>query len=306
LAGQDVHDAILAALDDAKVVVVIWSDTATRSPWVRDEATRAARQNKLVTTHVPAFDLGDLPLGFGQRHSTDVGDRPAVVRALASLGVLGQSAPIGSRADRGRDLLTRVREIGARDRATQSRQAQERVLGPDPESKKLIMLRVGRFGPYVERDQQHDGHPSKRSAIPRDVDPDAVDLAFAVRLLSLPRELGLHPQSGKPITAAVGRYGPYVHCDGIYARLNSSHDVFNVSLSFAAALLAERSAESSKGKPWQPPTLVKELGDHPTQGGPVLILSGRYGPYVRHGTKMRACLEGSDQKNSHLPTLSIC
>lgn len=71
-AGQDFHDAVLTALDAAKAVIVIWSETAVRSPWVRDEATRASRQSKLVTTHVSTFDLANLPLGFGQRHSTDV------------------------------------------------------------------------------------------------------------------------------------------------------------------------------------------------------------------------------------------
>ena len=86
-AGQDFHDAILAALDACKAVIVIWSAAAARSPWVRDEASRAARDNKLITTHAPGFDLAHIPLGMGQRQCEDVTDRAAIIKALGKLEV---------------------------------------------------------------------------------------------------------------------------------------------------------------------------------------------------------------------------
>ncbi|KAB2915813.1 MAG: toll/interleukin-1 receptor domain-containing protein [Hyphomicrobiaceae bacterium] len=89
--GEDLHDAIVAALDAAKAVVVIWSDAAVASMWVRDEARRAARKNKLITAHVPSFDLDKIPLGFGERRCDNVEDRDQIVRALAWFGVLPQA-----------------------------------------------------------------------------------------------------------------------------------------------------------------------------------------------------------------------
>jgi tetratricopeptide (TPR) repeat protein len=86
-AGEDFHDAILAALDGSRAVIVIWSDAAAHSRWVRDEATRADQQKKLITTHVPGFDLRNLPLGFGQLQCDNVEDHHRILRALRRLGV---------------------------------------------------------------------------------------------------------------------------------------------------------------------------------------------------------------------------
>jgi TIR domain-containing protein len=91
-AGQNFHDAIVAALNNAKAVIVIWSKAAAASSWVRDEAQKADRQNKLITTHVPNFDLIDVPLGFGQRHCDNVEDRAAIIRALGVHGVHPQDS----------------------------------------------------------------------------------------------------------------------------------------------------------------------------------------------------------------------
>ena len=154
-AGQDFHDAILTALDAAKAVIVIWSETAVRSPWVRDEATRASRQSKLVTTHVSTFDLANLPLGFGQRHSTDVRDRGAIVRALAKHGVVPQPEGARTNPERGRELIAKLRDMKAGRHARHNdpgvpSDAPDRTLGIDPKSKKQVTLRAGRFGPFVQ------------------------------------------------------------------------------------------------------------------------------------------------------------
>ncbi len=88
--GEDLHDAIAAALEAAKAVVVIWSDAAVASMWVRDEARRGAKKSKLITTHVPGFDLEKIPLGFGERHCANIEDRAQLIRALGRYGVVPQ------------------------------------------------------------------------------------------------------------------------------------------------------------------------------------------------------------------------
>ena len=92
------------------------------------------------------------------------------------------------------------------------------------------------------------------------------------------------PETGKPITAGLGRYGPFILHDGTYANLGSVEEVFSVGINRAVVLLAEKAAGGGKGR-WQraAPTVLKELGEHPSEGGKVQVLSGRYGPYVKHG-----------------------
>ncbi|HKQ54662.1 MAG TPA: type I DNA topoisomerase [Methyloceanibacter sp.] len=164
--------------------------------------------------------------------------------------------------------------------------AEGKVLGADPESGLDITLRTGRFGPYVQLGEQDGAEKPKRASIPKGNDPQAVDLARALVLLSLPREVGLHPESGKPITAGFGRFGPYIQHDGKYASLGTPEDVFEIGLNRAVSLLAEKAA-SSRGR--RGASVLKELGEHPELGGKVQVLTGRYGPYVKHG-KINATL----------------
>ena len=163
--------------------------------------------------------------------------------------------------------------------------ADGKVLGTDPETGLEVSVRTGRFGPYVQLGEAVDGEKPKRGSIPKGNDPDAIDLARALQLLSLPREVGLHPETGKPILAGYGRYGPYIQHDGKYASLSTPEEVFEVGANRAISLLAEKAANRSP----RGATVIKELGDHPEGGGKVQVLSGRYGPYVQHG-KVNATL----------------
>ena len=114
--------------------------------------------------------------------------------------------------------------------------------------------------------------------------PTPSSSAYALKLLSLPREVGLHPETGKPITAGLGRYGPFILHDGTYANLPTVEEVFDVGINRAVVLLAEKKAGGGKGRFQRAaPTVLKELGEHPSEGGKVQVLSGRYGPYVKHG-----------------------
>jgi DNA topoisomerase-1 len=160
------------------------------------------------------------------------------------------------------------------------------LLGEDPETSLPVTLRSGRFGPYV---QLGDGEKPKRASIPKGWAPDSIDLEAALKLLSLPREVGTHPESGKPIVAGIGRYGPFVEHDGKYANLDSVDEVFTVGANRAVALLAEK---KSGGRQQRTAAVLKELGEHPALGGPVTVRSGRFGPYVNHG-KLNATLPKS-------------
>jgi DNA topoisomerase-1 len=146
-----------------------------------------------------------------------------------------------------------------------------------------VTLRTGRFGTYLQLGEGTKDDKPKRSSIPKGVDAATIDLEKALQLLSLPREVGLHPETGAMITAGLGRYGPFVLHDGKYANLESMEEVFSVGINRAVAVIAEKAAGGGKGRFQRAgPTVLKDLGAHPEEGGPIQILSGRYGPYIAH------------------------
>ena len=168
-----------------------------------------------------------------------------------------------------------------------------KLLGHDPDTGLAVTLRKGRFGPYVQLGDGTEDEKPKRASVPRGVDAAALELENALKLLSLPREVGLHPESGKPIVAGLGRYGPFVLHDGMYANLDSVEDVFTVGLNRAVALIAEKAAGGKGRFQRAKPTVLKELGEHP-DGGPIQVLSGRYGPYVKHASVNATIPNGKD------------
>jgi DNA topoisomerase-1 len=155
-----------------------------------------------------------------------------------------------------------------------------------------ILLKSGRFGPYVERDE-------KRASIPKDIPLEDVTAEVAERLLSLPREIGAHPESGKPITASIGRYGPYLAHDGKYAKLGSTAEVFETGMNAAVAKLADAAngGGRQRGAAREP---IAVLGKHPGSGGEVKVMEGRYGPYVTDGTTNATLPKGTDPESLNL------
>lgn len=151
-------------------------------------------------------------------------------------------------------------------------------MGKDPETGLEVTRRSGRFGPYI---QLGEGKEAKRASIPKDI-PE-LDLEWALKLLNLPREVGIHPESGKPITASIGRYGPYLAHDGKYARLKATAEVFETGMNAAVVKLAEAASGGGRGARTAAEPL-KTFGAHPTSGGEIKLMSGRYGPYVTDGT----------------------
>jgi DNA topoisomerase-1 len=155
-------------------------------------------------------------------------------------------------------------------------------LGEDPQTGLDVTVRSGRFGPYLQIGETvKDGDKPKRAGLPKGVAPDEIDLKQALALLSLPREVGKHPEDGEPIRAGIGRFGPYVQHVKTYANLDSPEEVFTIGLNRAVTLIAEKIAKGPrKGRFGADPG--RALGDHPAKGGPVVAKKGRYGPYVSH------------------------
>ena len=152
---------------------------------------------------------------------------------------------------------------------------EDTILGVDEDDN--ILLRSGRFGPYVQRGEGENKDKPKRSSIPKDVPLESVDLAQAVALLSLPRDVGMHPESGKVITATIGRYGPYLRHDGKSGSLTSTDEVFTIGINHAVTVLAEAKDKQRRG-----PAVLKELGVHPDDEQAINVMDGRFGPYVKH------------------------
>ncbi|HKW53715.1 MAG TPA: type I DNA topoisomerase [Stellaceae bacterium] len=153
-----------------------------------------------------------------------------------------------------------------------------RQLGIDPATNLAVTVRKGPYGFYIQRGEGDEEEKPKRVSLPKSTSPMEIDLASALNLLALPREVGLHPATGKKIIAAIGRFGPYVKHEDLYKSLSKDDDVLTIGLSRAVALLAEPKKGGRRG-----PTPLRVLGNHPSDGAPVNLFSGRYGPYVSHG-----------------------
>lgn len=167
-----------------------------------------------------------------------------------------------------------------------SAESGDRELGIDPETGQPVQLKIGRFGPYVEITPP-EGDKPKRSSLPKGWSPASLSLDQALRLLALPREVGVHPEDGKMITAGLGRYGPFVLHAGTYANVSDIDEVFEVGLNRAVALLAEkRAGRPGRGAATAP---LKDLGAHPETGESIHVMAGRFGPYVKSG-KINATL----------------
>ena len=168
----------------------------------------------------------------------------------------------------------------------------DRELGVDPDTGLTVFLKSGRFGAYV---QLGEGEKPKRSSLPKGWSAPDMDLEKGLRLLRLPREVGLHPEDNQPILAGIGRFGPFVLHAGTYANLSGADEVFEVGLNRAVDLLAQKRAGGRPGR--GEAAALKDLGVHPADGAPVKVLSGRYGPYIKHGATNANVPRGTDPQN---------
>ena len=157
-----------------------------------------------------------------------------------------------------------------------------------------IRLMNGRFGPYVQRRQPTEEQPKPpRASLPKGWAPEEMTLEKAVTLLSLPREIGPHPEDGEMVEAGIGRYGPYVKHGRLYANLPEVDEVFTIGMNRAVEVLAQKAAgRGGRGRTAAKP--LKELGEHPAKGGAVAVMEGKYGPYVKWDKVNATLPKGTD------------
>ncbi len=159
--------------------------------------------------------------------------------------------------------------------------ASDRPLGKDPATGLEVAVKAGRFGPYIQLGEPNDypeGEKPRRAGIPKNMSPADVELDLAIKLLSLPREVGKHPEDGEPITAGIGRFGPFVRHGKTYASLEAGDDVFSIGLNRAVTLIAEKIAKGPSRRFGADPG--KPVGEYPARGGTIMLKKGRYGAYV--------------------------
>ncbi|MBI3903911.1 MAG: type I DNA topoisomerase [Nitrosomonadales bacterium] len=171
-----------------------------------------------------------------------------------------------------------TRNLGGEDDASEAR----KELGAHPDTRQAVLLLRGPYGHYVQLGEVIEGEKTKpkRVSWPKELPLEQAELSTALKLLSLPRELGIHPESGKKVIVNIGRFGPYIGHDGKFKSVPRSDSIFDIQLGRAVELLAQAKAGN---------TVLRTLGEHPDDKAPVEVCSGRYGPYVRHG-KVNATL----------------
>lgn len=162
------------------------------------------------------------------------------------------------------------------------------ALGEHPDSEMPVYVLNGRYGPYVQLGEVTDDNKKpKRVSLLKGMEPGDVDLNTAISLLELPRTLGDHPETGKPVRAGIGRYGPYVVHDGTFKSLKKDDNVLTVGLHRAVELFKEKAKTKSS-------SAIQDLGNHPETDQPVKVMDGRYGPYIKYGRKNISLPKGTD------------
>ncbi len=146
-------------------------------------------------------------------------------------------------------------------------------IGQHPETGQNIYALTGPFGPYLQLGEQEEDKKPKRISLGKKTDPGSIDLEYALRLLSLPREIGIDPETEKPVRAGLGRFGPYVERARVFASVETVDVLFTINLEDALERIRNKNKK----------TVLKDLGTHPDTGEPLAVYKGRYGPYVTSG-----------------------
>jgi DNA topoisomerase-1 len=172
-----------------------------------------------------------------------------------------------------------TRSLGGEEDAGETR----RELGHHPDTNQIVLLLRGPYGPYVQLGEVEEGAKTKpkRVSWPKELPLENADLDSALKLLSLPREVGAHPETGKKVIVNIGRFGPYIGHDGKFKSIPKTDSIFDIDLERCVELLAQAKTGGA--------TVLRTLGEHPDDKAPIEVCSGRYGPYVRHG-KINATL----------------
>ena len=196
-------------------------------------------------------------------------------------GRIGRYGPYLRRGDDTRsipeDIYMGDLNLGTIEKIFEEETKEDEPLGDDPSTGDKVWIKKGPYGHYVQL-----GETKTRKGIPKNFPLADVDLEYALKLLSLPREVGNHPDTNDVITADYGRYGPYIKCGRKNASLRGQETPLDITLEKAVELLANKNKTSSE---------IKTLGEHPKTGETLVIKDGRYGPYISDG-KVNASLKG--------------
>ncbi|GHD09042.1 type I DNA topoisomerase [Tianweitania populi] len=276
-------------LDEISDGKLAWKDVL-RDFWRDFSAAVADIKELRVTEVLDALNEDLAPLAFPDRgDGTDPRSCPKCGSGQLSLK-LGKFGAFVGCSNYPECSFTRQLGDAGNDNGSGESESGDRVLGKDPYTAEEITLKSGRFGPYVQRG---DGKEAKRSSLPKGWTPDSIDHEKALALLALPRDVGQHPESGKMISAGLGRYGPFLLHDGKYANLETIEDVFSVGINRAVSVIAEKAAKGG-GRERGTPAALKDLGEHPDGGGAITVREGRYGPYVNFGKVNATLPKGKD------------
>ncbi len=183
-----------------------------------------------------------------------------------------------------------TRPVGSPDAEGDAGASGDRELGVDPETGKVVALKIGRFGPYVQLGEAESKEDKpKRSSLPKAWPPASIDLDRGLKLLSLPKTVGIHPEDNKPIVAGLGRFGPFIEHAGTYANLSGFDEIFEVGINRAVDLLAEKRAGGGGKGRGAAAAPLRELGTFGEGGDKIQVMAGKYGPYIKCG-KVNATL----------------
>ena len=267
-----------------------WVDFLGRFYWGDDAARRGDHSHglaKRIAEELPKIEYPAIPVGRDPESGQEVTARIGQSNVYIQRGEGGEGDRVTLPVDLLIDELTadKVREL------FEHRSKGDEPLGTDPASGEKVYARVGPYGPYVQLGESGDGAKPKRVSLPRGAKPEDVDLGLALRLLALPRTLGTDPESGKPVTAGIGRYGPYVERGGQYQNVRPPDDVLTITLEEAIDRLAKKAK-----------AVIKELGAHPESGAEVRVMAGRFGPYVTDGKLLASVPKGTEAEAMELDT----
>ncbi|MBV8985901.1 MAG: type I DNA topoisomerase, partial [Acidimicrobiia bacterium] len=255
-------------------------------PWLRRFYFGNGREGLHDLVHnrlgeIDAREVNSIPLAHGE----DDGD-----------GIVVRVGRYGPYLQRGEDTVSIPEDMPpdelTPERAEELLQAPsgDRQLGEDPETGLPVFVKAGRFGPYVQLGEMQDGaEKPKTASLFKDMSPDTVTIEDALRLLSLPRVLGNHPDDGEEIVALNGRYGPYIKKGSDTRSLDAEEQLFTIDIDGALALLAEPKRRRGQRAAAAP---LRELGDDPASGAPVVVKDGRFGPHVTDGTTNASLRKG--------------
>jgi DNA topoisomerase-1 len=275
---------------------------------MEDDLDRISNGDEESTPWLSGFYFGNGQPGLRDMVSSQLAEIDA--RAVNSIPVGSDEAGVeiiarvgryGPYLERGEDRAS-IPEDLAPDELTAEKAIEllampsgDQVLGTDPDSGLPVIAKAGRFGPYVQLGEPEEGSKEKpkTASLFKSMSLDDLTLEQALKLLTLPRLLGDDPADGEPIEALNGRYGPYVRKGKESRSIETEEQLFTVTLDEALKLLAE--PKRRRGQRAAAPPL-KEFGEDPSSGKPVVLKSGRYGPYVTDGDTNASLRKGDDQE----------